>query len=81
MKLKIKQNKAALIPGAVILLIIILSVLAPLLTGYDETVQDLLHRLAPPGNGHIFGTDELGRDVFTRILKQSLQIVPQMNSV
>jgi len=61
------QNKAAVISTIIILLIIILSVLAPFLTCYDETGQDLLNRLTPPGNGHIFGTDELGRDVFTRV--------------
>ncbi len=61
------QNKAAVISTVIILLIIILSVLAPFLTRYDETGQDLLNRLMPPGNGHIFGTDELGRDVFTRV--------------
>ncbi len=62
------DNKAALIPGIIILLVMILSIFGPLLTNYDETGQDLLHRLMPPGNGHLFGTDELGRDVFTRIL-------------
>ena len=62
------KNKAALIPGIIILIVIALSVFGPLLTHYDETSQDLLNRLMPPGNGHIFGTDELGRDVFTRVL-------------
>lgn len=62
------QNKAALISGVIIILIIIMAALGPILSHYDETGQDLLHRLMPPGNGHIFGTDELGRDVFTRML-------------
>ncbi|MCR5789371.1 MAG: ABC transporter permease [Lachnospiraceae bacterium] len=62
------HNKAALISGLIILLIILLSTFAPLFTHYDETGQDLMNRLMPPGNGHLFGTDELGRDVFTRIL-------------
>ena len=68
MKKKLLQNKAALISGIIILLIIVLSALAPILTHYDETSQDLAHRLMAPGNGHPFGTDELGRDVLTRIL-------------
>ena len=67
MKNILKANKAVLIPGLIILLIIILSLLAPVLTHYDETSQDLMNRLMPPGSGHLFGTDELGRDVFTRI--------------
>ncbi len=64
----LRQNKTALISGAVILVVIILSTLAPLLSKYSETSQDLAHRLMAPGNGHLFGTDELGRDVLTRIL-------------
>ncbi|WP_051656558.1 ABC transporter permease [Butyrivibrio sp. AE3004] len=63
-----RQNKTALISGAVILIVVILSTLAPLMSNYNETGQDLAHRLMAPGNGHLFGTDELGRDVFTRIL-------------
>ena len=61
------RNKAVLIPGMIVIFIIILSVTVPFFSDYDETGQDLLMRLKPPGNGHIFGTDELGRDVFTRI--------------
>ncbi|MCR5773503.1 MAG: ABC transporter permease [Lachnospiraceae bacterium] len=64
---RILHNKTAMISGIIILIIIALAVLAPILSDYDETSQDLLKRLMPPGNGHIFGTDELGRDVFTRI--------------
>ncbi len=65
---RILKNKAALISGIIIIFVIVLSVLGPLLTHYDETSQDLMNRLMPPGNGHLFGTDELGRDVLTRIL-------------
>ncbi|HAV01141.1 MAG TPA: ABC transporter permease [Lachnospiraceae bacterium] len=61
------KNKTALISATIILVIVILSILAPFLSSYDETSQDLMHRLMAPGNGHIFGTDELGRDVFTRV--------------
>ncbi len=64
---KLLQNKAVLVSGSVILIITVLAILAPFLTAYDETSQDLACRLMPPGNGHLFGTDELGRDVFTRI--------------
>ncbi len=62
------QRKSAFIPGLIILLVILLALLGPLVTGYSETGQDLLQRLIPPGGGHLFGTDELGRDVFTRML-------------
>ena len=61
-------KKSALIPGLIISFIILLALLGPYFTGYSETAQDLLQRLAPPGNGHLLGTDELGRDVLTRVL-------------
>ncbi|MCL6635966.1 MAG: ABC transporter permease [Peptococcaceae bacterium] len=41
---------------------------APLLTGYDPAEVDLLHVLQPPGPGHLMGTDQLGRDVWARLL-------------
>ncbi|MCR5342037.1 MAG: ABC transporter permease [Butyrivibrio sp.] len=67
MKLFLK-NKAAVISAAIIIIIAILAVFAPFLTPYDVARQDLASRLAQPGASHIFGTDELGRDVFTRML-------------
>jgi peptide/nickel transport system permease protein len=50
------------------LVFIILLVLAAPLTGYSPTEQDPKNEFAPPSVEHWFGTDELGRDVFTRIL-------------
>ncbi len=62
------QNKAAVISGAVIVIIALMAALAPAFTSYDPTRQELADRLLAPGAGHLFGTDELGRDVFTRML-------------
>jgi peptide/nickel transport system permease protein len=42
--------------------------LAPFLTSYSPTALDPEHSLAAPGVRHLFGTDDLGRDEFTRIL-------------
>jgi len=41
---------------------------APFITQYSPEQVDLFHMLAPPGGSHLFGTDELGRDLFTRII-------------
>jgi peptide/nickel transport system permease protein len=49
-------------------IIVLLAVFAPLLTPYDPLVLDVANALQPPNWSHLFGTDNLGRDVFTRVL-------------
>jgi peptide/nickel transport system permease protein len=50
-------------------LIVLAAILAPLLTSADPLQQNLLEaRLAPGSSGHLLGTDDLGRDVLSRIL-------------
>lgn len=62
------QNKAAVISAAIIIIITVLVISAPFLLPYDAFRQDLSVRLKPPGAGHIMGTDELGRDLFMRLM-------------
>ncbi|MCR5106884.1 MAG: ABC transporter permease [Lachnospiraceae bacterium] len=62
------KNKVALISLSIIIIVTLMAVFAPFLTPYDVDRQDLLARLNAPGAGHLLGTDELGRDVFTRML-------------
>ncbi|MCL6631880.1 MAG: ABC transporter permease [Alicyclobacillus herbarius] len=66
---KFLQNPFA-VGGSIVLLIFILaSLLAPVLTPYDPAKVDMLHTSLPPGtDGHLLGTDEIGRDIFTRLL-------------
>lgn len=53
-------------------LLILLALLAPVLKPYNPaTDRDYLNRLKPPSASHIFGTDNLGRDVFTRVIHGS----------
>ncbi len=52
----------------VILSFAIVALLAPYLAPYDPTKIDVYNILSPPNSSHIFGTDELGRDVFSRML-------------
>ena len=63
-----RENKLAVFSAVVILLFILAAILAPVLTPYSFSDMDLMHRLSPPSAAHIFGTDEGGRDVFTRLL-------------
>lgn len=52
----------------IVLFFIIVAVLAPYISPYDPTAIHLSNVLAPPSAQHFFGTDELGRDVFSRVV-------------
>lgn len=59
----------SLIIGLTIFVVIVLSaILIPMFNGVDPNVMDVVNRLKPPSAEHIFGTDEFGRDLFTRVL-------------
>lgn len=62
------RNRAAVAGLAIILFFIILSTLAPFMTSYSPTETELGNRLIEPSAEHWFGTDELGRDLFSRML-------------
>jgi peptide/nickel transport system permease protein len=49
-------------------LIVLAAAIAPLITNYNPTDQDLLHTLASPSSKHWLGTDDLGRDVWSRLV-------------
>jgi len=61
-------NRFALAGALVVLTLFVLSFLAPFITPYDPDAIDAYRVLLPPSSGNWFGTDELGRDVFTRVL-------------
>jgi len=66
--LQFRRNPLAMAGLIVALSLIALSLAAPLLAPHDPGVQDLGNRLARPSATHWFGTDELGRDVYSRVL-------------
>ena len=53
---------------AVMLAALAVAILAPVLSPYDPLKQDLGNALAPPGRVHLLGTDNVGRDVFSRVI-------------
>src|SRR3989338_8774525 len=62
-------NRAPVAIGTMILLLLLsLSLLAPLLAPYSPTEQNLEMDLLAPSREHLFGTDKLGRDIFSRVL-------------
>ncbi len=66
--LRFRKHGMALAGGLIILVITLLVVFAPLITPYDPFKQDLRNRFKPPSAQNWFGTDDLGRDMFTRTL-------------
>ncbi len=67
-KTLIRQNKLAAASAVLIFLIILAAVFAPLVAPYDHLAQSLTDRLQTPSMAHWLGTDELGRDVLSRII-------------
>jgi len=65
---QLRRSRLALPGLAIVLVFIIGGVFAPLLAPYDPYKNDLMNVLTPPSAEHWFGTDELGRDLFSRIL-------------
>src|SRR5579864_122278 len=65
---RLRQNKPALLGAIIILVMLFMAIFAPLIAPYDPNAQDLNHLTQPPGGGHILGTDDLGRDVLSRII-------------
>lgn len=66
-RLQLRQSRAARGAIAAIALLALASALAPLLP-HDPDAIDIAGRLASPGSAHWFGTDDMGRDYFTRAL-------------
>ena len=62
------KNKLALIGLVILILFIILSILVPVITPYERDAIDLSMIETAPSREHLLGTDELGRDVLTRLL-------------
>ncbi|MDA8087191.1 MAG: ABC transporter permease [Nitrospiraceae bacterium] len=65
---RFRKNTLALGGSAVVLALILTASLAPLISPYTPTHIDIDHVLAPPSWRHPFGTDELGRDVLSRMI-------------
>jgi peptide/nickel transport system permease protein len=76
--LRFLRNPLAAAGLAVIALLAMVAIFAPWIATQDPYAQDLAQRLRPPGAQHWFGTDQVGRDIFSRVVYGSritLQIV------
>lgn len=65
---RLLRNRRAVIGGVIMLLFVVTAIAAPWLAPYDAFRQDTRARLEPPSAQHVLGTDELGRDVLSRVI-------------
>jgi len=65
---RFRSNRVATAGLVVIAILFLLSFCAGFITPYDPDALDAWHVLLPPSSAHLFGTDELGRDVLTRVI-------------
>ena len=66
--LSFRANPIAMIGFSIIAALILMAVAAPVITSGNGVDQNLAQRLKPPGGEHWFGTDQLGRDIYDRIV-------------
>jgi peptide/nickel transport system permease protein len=64
----LKHSAPGRVGFALTLLLVLIAIAAPLVSRYDPAAQNLPARLSPPSAAHWMGTDELGRDVWARII-------------
>jgi peptide/nickel transport system permease protein len=62
------KNKLSVTGAIIVLALITISLLAPVVAPYDPTSIDVYNVLSPPSREHLLGTDELGRDLLSRII-------------
>ncbi|PUA40281.1 peptide ABC transporter permease [Paenibacillus elgii] len=65
---RFKANRLAFVSLWIMAVLIVLALFAPVIALHDPAEQDLMSRLKPPSAAHWFGTDDLGRDLFSRVL-------------
>lgn len=65
---KMLSNKLAMVGFIIVLLMTLMAILAPLLTKYNPSAIDMTMINKSPNSIHIFGTDSIGRDVYSRLL-------------
>ncbi len=63
---RFKENKLAMVSSVILLIIIAMAIVQPMVSRYEYDEQDLFATNQGPSMEHLFGTDQLGRDIFTR---------------
>lgn len=63
-----KKSKSAVVGAGIVVFFVLLAIFGPLIAPYGMNEQNLANRLLGPSGDHWFGTDDLGRDILSRIL-------------
>lgn len=74
---QLKKNKMAVVSLVVLIVLVLIAIFAPLLAPYSYSEQNVLNDNASPSAEHLLGTDDLGRDILSRLIygtRQSLQM-------
>jgi len=65
---RLVRNRLAMFGAVVLLIIIVMAIFGPSIVPYDPNGMDFSVRFAPPSAAHLLGTDDFGRDIFSRII-------------
>jgi peptide/nickel transport system permease protein len=65
---RLRRNKMAVAALFILVILTLLAIFAPLITPYDRDQVDMLNAYQKPSSEHLLGTDDLGRDTFTRLI-------------
>lgn len=65
---RFRKNKVAVLGSILLICLYIITIFAPILVPHDPYKMHLREKLAPPSSSHLLGTDDLGRDVLSRIM-------------
>jgi peptide/nickel transport system permease protein len=65
---RLRRNKSAVAGAVIAIALLLIAILAPVIAPHDPLEQDLANRLSAPTASHLLGTDDLGRDIISRII-------------
>jgi oligopeptide transport system permease protein len=65
---RLLRSRLAVVSGILLILLVLVAIFAPLVTPYDYTAQDYSALTQPPSRAHWLGTDDLGRDILSRLV-------------
>ena len=66
--IRLRRNKLAMVGMVIAILLALMAIFAPLIAPYDYQAQSIAERLQLPNSAHLLGTDNMGRDILSRII-------------